>query len=152
MPLRCMVLALAFLCGCVTVQVPGYIKADHPYARKMYGNFDKIVIAAQNILVRNGWKIKAAMDPSVYERVEGEDGSTDKDILFFTDIKQHSMVLYSSYTHLNVFIHAIAEGAQVEIRYGKVTPLLVKQFRSARNDKLANKLLEQIEQELLETE
>ena len=151
MLLRLMVLFLAIVCGCATVQIPGYIKADHPYARKMYGNFDKIVIAARNVLVRNGWKIKTATHPSVYERMEGERENTDKDLLLFTDVKEHSMVLYSSYTHLNVFIHAIAEGAQVEIRYGKVTPLLVKQVQSTSNDKLANKILDQIEQELLES-
>ena len=144
-----MALFLAIACGCTTVQVPGYIKAEHPYARKMQGDFDKVVVAVQNVVVRNGWKIKTAMHPSVYERVEGENANSDKDILFFTDVKQHSMVLYSSYTHLNIFVHAIADGAQVEIRYGKATPLLIKQFQSTRNDKLANKILDQIEQELL---
>ena len=138
---------LLFLCGCTTT-VPNYIKSDHPYGRKMYGEFTKIDAAVRNVLVHQGWKIVGQADPSTYER--GDEEATDKDILLFTNVKQHPMVLYSSYTHLNVYLHAVPEGAQIEVRYGKVTPLLFKQFNGTRNDKLANKLIEDIEQELLE--
>ncbi len=130
-------LGLVVLCGCTTVQIPNYIKADHPYTCKVYGNFDKIASNVRAVLMRNGFKIDSETNPSVFERPEAESQSDGKDVLIFTSIRQHSMFLYSSYTHLNVFIHAIAEGAEVEIRYGKVTPLVIKQFRSSRNDKLA---------------
>jgi hypothetical protein len=140
---------LVVLCGCVSVRVPNYIKADHPYERKMYGDYDMIVATVRNVVVHNGWKIKGETNPSTYERAT-DDQSTDKDVLLFTDVKQHSMFLYSSYTHLNIFFRAIPEGAMVEIRYGKVTPLWFKQFESTRNDALAERLLQQIEQELLE--
>jgi len=143
-----------FLClllaGCTTVHIPGYIEGGHPYTRKMYGNYDRIVVAVKRVLVRNKWKIQGQMRPEVYERSQEDGRNADKSVLLFTDIKQHSMVLYSSYTHLNVYVYAVADGAQVEIRYGKVTPLLIKQMRSTREDKLAERLLEQIEQDLVE--
>jgi uncharacterized protein (DUF302 family) len=138
-----------FLCGCTTVKVPNYIPSNHPYSQKMYGDYEDIVAAVREVLVKNGWKVQGQMDPSVYERAQGGD-SSDRDILLFTNVKQHSMFLYSSYTHLNVFIHPTAEGAEVEIRYAKTTPLFIKQFQGSKNDKLAKKLLSQIERELLE--
>ena len=150
MHLRWILSALIFLCGC-TVQVQSYIKSDHPYARKLYGNYDKIVLIIKEVLAQNKYKILSETHPSVYERSSDENKETPEDLLLFTDIKQHPMLLYSSYTHLNIFIHAETDGAQVELRYGKTTSFLVKQINSTRNDKLANRLLDQMEQELLET-
>jgi hypothetical protein len=142
-----MACGLAILCGCTTVQVPNYIKSDRPYIRKMYGDFSKIDATVRNVLVRHGWKIQSEARPSVYEHGSDESG---RDILLFTKVKQHPMILYSSYTHLNVLIHEITEGAEVEIRYSKVTPLFFKHFTSTRNDKLANRLLDAIELDLVE--
>jgi hypothetical protein len=146
-------LCVLFLCvlvgGCMTVRIPEYIKADHPYSRKIYGDYGKIMAAVRNVIVHSGWKVQSEGDPTVYERAQ--EGSAAQDVLIFTNVKQHSMLLYSSYTHLNVYVHAIAEGAQVEVRFQKVTPLLFKQFYRTRNDKLAERLLRDIEQAVLES-
>ena len=143
-------LALFFLfaAGCSTVQIPNYIKADRPYARKVYGDYDNILSTLKTVLAKEGWTVEREMSPSVYERAEQEGANADKDVLLFTNVKQHSMILYSSYTHLNIIMHAIAEGADVEIRYAKVTPLLIKQFHSDRNDPLATRILDRLEKEL----
>ncbi len=141
-------LSLLFLSSCATVQIPSYIKADHPYSKKMYGDYNTIVNVVRNAVIKNGWKIKTVTNPSIYERAE--EGNDNNDVLLFTEVKEHSKIAYTSYTHLNVFIRAIAEGAMVEIRYEKVTPVL-KRFRSTKNAKLADKILLDIEQELLET-
>ncbi len=142
--------ALIIFGGCVRVQIPQYIKADHPYVRHMYGDLERITEAVRQVLMRNGWSIERVMNPAVYERSNEEELNGEKDLLIITETKQHPMFLYSSYTHLNVFIHATAEGAQVDVRFGKTTSVGFKQFYNTRNDKLANRLLEQIEQELLE--
>ena len=142
-------LSLILLAGCTTIQIPTYIKADHPYTRKMYGDFDHIVVVVKRVLERNGWKIASETHPSVYERSTDEDKETPKDLVIFTDVKQHTRILYSSYSHLNVFCHANPEGAEVEIRYGKEMPLLIHQFHTTRNDALGESLLGQIEQEML---
>ena len=145
-----MVCALALLCGCAA-QTSGYIKADHPYARKLYGDYDKIIMVVKEVLQRNGWSVLEENHPSVYERAAAPDMETPKDLLIFTDVKRHFRLFYSTYSRLNVFCRATAEGAEVEIRYAKVTPLGFKQFQSIRNDKLADHLLAQMDQELLET-
>ncbi len=56
-------------------------------------------------------------------------------------------VLYSTSTHLNVFIHSIGNTCDVEVRYEAQTPL-VKQFTSVRNDKLVQDILDAVEQEV----
>lgn len=142
----CLCLLLA---GCTTLQIPSYIKSDRPYARKMYGDYNKIVYAVRDVLKRNGWQIKAITNPAIYERTQ--EGDENSNILIFTEIKEQSMLVSTSYTHLNVFILSIADGADVEIRYSKVTQMPFKQLKNNRNDHLANTLLEQIEQKLLET-
>ncbi len=144
----CLIL-LMFTSACTTVNVGNYIKSDHPYTKKIYGNFDKILETVRQVLAKNGYKVTSESYPSVYERSADEHRETPKDVLLFTEIKQHSMVLYSSYTHLNVFVHAVAEGAEVEVRYGKVTSALIKDFQNTRNDKLGNAILDQIERAML---
>ena len=137
------------LVGCTTLQIPSYIKSEHPYSKKVYGDYNKIVYAVRDVLVRNGWKIKTITTPTIYERtLEGDENSN---ILIFTEVKEQSMVLATSYTHLNVLILSIADGAMIEIRYGKLTQMPFKQMRSSRNDQLANAMLGQIEQKMLET-
>ena len=137
---------MAALCGC-SAQVPHYIKADHPYTRKLYGNYDNIIEAAQGVLVHNGWKVQRVTNSSVYERSNEDGENTDNDVVIFTTIQRHWRLLYWSYTHLNIFVHPTGEGAQVDLRWAKVTPLLFK-FTSTRNDRLANRLLDQMEEEL----
>lgn len=146
-----LLLSVLFFTGCTTVQVANYIPGDHPYSKNLYGDRDRIVSVVQHVLNSNGWRILKTVRPSEYERPEAG-AKDDQDLLIFTEVRQHSMVLYSSYTHLNVFIRVIADGATVEIRYGKLTPLFIKQFTSSRNDKLVNRLLKQMERELVENE
>jgi len=115
--------------------------------RKISGNYNKIIEAAKIVLFKENWKIQSELNPSVYERnAQGEDQS--KDVLLMTEIKHHPKIIYSSYTHLNIFIHAIADGAEVEIRYEIFSPTLIKQFHGSRNDPLAKRFLDKIEEEL----
>ena len=138
---------IVILTGCVSVQVTDYIKDNHPYTRKIIGDYENIIDTVKVVLFKEGWQIQAIANPSVYERrVGGEDES--KDVLFLTGVKQYPKILYSTYTHLNVIVCAVAEGADVEIRYEALTPVRIKQFRDVRNDKLANRLLDNIEKEL----
>ena len=143
------VMLMLFASGCTTVTVGNYIRSDHPYTKKIYGDYDKIVDTIRQVLAKNGYKVTGESYPSVYERPVDVHQETPKDLLLFSQIKQHSMILFSSYTHLNIYIRSVAEGAEVEVRYGKVTSVLVKQFQSTRDDKLGNRILDQIEHAML---
>ncbi len=138
------VVFLLLLTGCSSVRIPDYIKADHPYVRKFSGDYDTIVSVVKDVLYKQGWLIQQEVNPSEYERREGGEDQA-RDVLLFSEIKKHSKVAYATYTHLNVFIHANADGAEVDIRYEAITPGPIKQS-NLRNDRLANRILDQVEQ------
>ena len=147
--MRSMVLIFTFLLSsCASVQLPGYInKADHPYERKYYASFEKLVSSMIYVLRNKGWTISSEADPAIYERDERYENSGYQNLLLITDTKKNYRVLYSSYTHLNIFIHSMAKTCDVEIRYEAQTPL-IKQFISTRNDRMVQGILDAVEQEI----
>lgn len=135
--------------GCASVSVSGYIQAENPYKRVMYGDFQEVLAAAKGVLVEDGWKIEKETHPALYER-NAAYGPEDKDhALIFTDIKQMSRFIYSKYIHLNVYINRTAEGMEVDVRYGSVVDYHIKKIRRYRDDELVKKILDRIEQKLL---
>jgi hypothetical protein len=141
------ILFILFLCmaGCATVNIPNYIDPQHPYVRKVYGDYNAIIATVRQVLADEGWAVQSETSPSTYERDGSTQSSATGGILLFTSVKQHSKFLYSSYTHLNAFIRPMADGAEVEMRYACLTPLGVKQLKGTRNDKLVNRILDAIE-------
>ena len=135
------------LAGCASVQMTDYIKADHPYERKIYGSFEKVTSAVIFVLHKQGWNIIEEANPSVYERDERYENNVFENLLILTDIKQHTGILYSTYTHLNVLVHGLDNTCDVEVRYGSLKPL-IKQFVSARNDRLVENFLDAVEREV----
>ena len=125
--------------GCATTRTPDYIKPGHPYLRKINGQYESIIDAIKVELFKENWRIKTQINPSVYERREGGEDQSE-DVLFFTDFKKS----FTTSEHLNIYVHAIAGGAEVEIRYESFGPMT----QSVRHDKLGNHLLDNIEQEL----
>lgn len=142
---KLLVVCLLFLLGCSSAAIPHYIKAERPYLRKVSGSFEDIVATVKDVLYKQGWLIQQETDPTMYERRDGKESGGD--VLLFTEIKQHSKLAYATYTHLNVYIYANADGAEIDIRYEAITPRPVK--RSVyRNDRLVNKILDAVEQEV----
>ncbi len=133
------------MAGCATINIPNYIDPQHPYVRKVYGDYDAIVAAVRQVLAQEGWAVQSETSPSTYERDNSAEGSATGGVLLFTSVKQHSRFLYSSYTHWNAFVRPVAGGAEVEIRYACLTPLGIKQLKGTRNDKLADRIFDAIE-------
>jgi hypothetical protein len=132
--------------GCASVQVQDYIKADHPYVRRVSGDFDKIVSSVKLAFGEEGFMIQSEGEPSDYERRDGGEDQS-KDVLLFTEVKRRSRILYSTYVHWNIFIHANADGAEIDLRYQAYTPHSIKPY-STSNYKAAQRLLNKIEQSL----
>ena len=122
-------------------------RVDHPYDRKYYASFEKVTSAFQYVLKKHGWKISSEAEPSVYERDDRYDNNGYQNLLIITDTRNNYRVVYSTFTHLNVFIHALDNTCDVEIRYEARTPL-IKQFISTRNDALVQGILDAVEQEI----
>ena len=145
--MRYLCLSLTFvLAGCASVQTPGYIgRADHPYDRNIDASFEKVVSTTNYILKSQGWVIVEEDAPSVYERDERYDNNGYQNLLIITNVKKR--FLHLSDVHLNVLIHSIGNVCEVEIRYEAQTHM-IKQFTSVRNDKLAQGILDAIEQDV----
>jgi hypothetical protein len=141
-------LAMILLAGCASVQMPGYIsRVDHPYDRRIYASFEKVVSSTMYVLKNKGWTITSELDPSIYERDDRYDNNGYQNLLIITDVRKKDRVLYSTFAHLNVFIHSIGNTCDVEIRYEDKTPI-VKQFSSARNDRIVQGIFDALEQEI----
>ena len=133
------------LSGCASMQAPGYIsRVDHPYDRKIYASFEKVTSAFMYVLKKQGWTIINEVDPAIYERDDRYENNGHQNLLIITETKKNYRVLYSTFTHLNVFIHSIGNTCDVEIRYEARTPL-VKQFISTRNDKIVQDILNAVD-------
>jgi len=147
--MRYLILSLILiLAGCASVQNPDYIsRVDHPYDRKIYASFEKVTSAMIYVLKQKGWKINTEAEASIYERDDRYDNNVYQNLLIITDVKRQNGVLYSTFTHLNIFIHCIENTCDVEIRYEAKTPF-IKEFTTVRNDRLAESILDVLEQEV----
>ena len=129
-----MTLIIFILAGCASVQMPGYIsRVDHPYDRKIYAGFEKVTGAFLFVLQKQGWSISEEANPAIYERDDRYDNNGSRNLIIITDMRKHFAHLTG--TRLNVFIHAIGNTCDVEIR-----------FSSGRNDRLAQDILDAVEQ------
>jgi len=116
--------------------MPGYIsRVDHPYDRKIYANFEQTTGAFILVLKKQGWIINEEANPAIYERDERYDNNGSQNLLIITDIRKHLPHLTGM--RLNVFIHAIGNTCDVEIR-----------FSSGRNDRLAQGILDAVEEDV----
>lgn len=128
--------------------MPGYIsRVDHPYDRKFYAGFEKVVSSAMYVLKKKGWVIAEESEPSIYERDDRYDNNGYQNLVIITTVKKQYRGLYSTFTHLNVFIHSIGNNCEVEIRYESRTPL-IRQFVSVRNDRMVQGILDALEEEV----
>lgn len=146
----CYLILFSFLIfsGCSSVPLSGYIgKVDHPYDKKFYGTFEKIVATTIYVLKKKGWKIDSEADPSIYERDDRYDNGQYQNLLLMTTFKSHYRFFYSTSAHLNVFIHSIGNTCELEIRYEGQNSM-VKQFASSRNDRLVQGIFDAVETEI----
>ena len=137
---------LMFLCGCASVDVPKYIKDDHPYKKTVYADFDEVFQATVKILKEFGWEVSGTSDPSVFERTASGGDPQQKQILIFSKVRQMSLVLGSRYARINVYIRGKADSeTEIEFRYVNVSSVFVKDFYNYRKDHLVDRMLQHIE-------
>lgn len=140
---------LVFLLGCANVIIPNYIKDVHPYKEKFYADFDHVLEVTKETLAEMGWKVDNSSDPSVFEHSEFVETPGAKQILIYTDSRQTSLIIASSYTRINVFIRSgIDNVTEVELRYMIVTSYPFKTFYNYRNDRSVHKIFDKIKAKL----
>jgi hypothetical protein len=137
-----------FALGCASVKIPNYIRAEHPYERTVYGSYDEVLAAVKDVLKEQGWTVIKETHPALYERNAVYTEEDKEHALIFTNIRQSSRFVYSRFSHMNVYIHRVAEGVKLDVRYGSVTDIYVKKMYRYRNDSLTKRFLDLVEQKL----
>lgn len=132
--------------GCTRIELPNYIKDVHPYDRRVYAPFEKTLKATSKVLDETGWTITTSSEPSVFERAKYAVSPDTKQIMLFTKVKHTPLILWSTYKRINVILRSAGENAtDVEVRHVTVTSIPFKSFYSYKKDRVANQLLEKIE-------
>ena len=129
-----------FFSGCASVQTSGYIsRVEHPYKRKIYADFEKVISAFIYVFKNQGWTIVDEIDPSVYERDDRYDNNGFQNVLIIADARRNFRVLYWTSTHLNAFIHCFGNTCDLEIR------------TSSRNDRQGKSIFDAVMREINRT-
>ena len=136
-------ISLIFVVGCASVEFPAYIQDKHPYTQRFYGEHKEVLEAVTNSLKDFGWQIEGTADPVVYEQARAAEPGSEN-ILLFSQVRQSPRILWTTYSRLNVFISSKNKVSDVEIRYTKIKPLPIKQFKGFRNDNLSKEIFQHI--------
>lgn len=131
--------------GCSTVQIPKYIKDQHPYQEEYYDSFQATLDATNKALSDFGWQVTETAEPSMFERSKAVVDPDTKQILLFTEIRQTGLFLGSRYQRLNVILQSARDDqTNVELRYVTVSSVPFKTFTSYKKDSVAKKIFERI--------
>lgn len=142
--LLCCLLILP-LVGCANIMIPSYIQDRSPYQRMFYGSFDKVYATTVEAFNVSGWAIEKEVEPQLFER-ERALGGDDKQTLLFTEIRHSYFFIGSKYARINVYLRETAANeTEVEIRYVKVTSLMFKSLYGYRNDRIVDRIFQDIE-------
>ena len=70
-------------------KISGYIsRVDHPYDKKFYAGFEKVVSTTVYVLKKKGWAIDSEADPSIYERDDRYDNNGYQNLLIITGVEK----------------------------------------------------------------
>ena len=146
------VLLLVVIMGCVTLEMPKYLEEEFQYRKNFDANFNATFAASVNALESLGWKVAETESLPVFKSGAIDESSQEYTALIFTEIKQRSLFIFSTYLTLNVYVRSIDENSsEVEIRYLSITafPPFFKEKRIDRNDGLVNKIYRKIDKYLI---
>ncbi|MBL7198333.1 MAG: hypothetical protein ISS47_09590 [Candidatus Omnitrophica bacterium] len=138
---------LSFLTGCVTLEVPKYLEEEFQYKKKFNSNFNETFVATVKALESLGWKVAETESPPISNVDMADKKNREHNALIFTEIKQRSLFVFSTYLTLNAYVKSIDKNnSEVEIRYLSTTifPPLFKEWQVNKNDGLVRKIYKKI--------
>lgn len=136
---------LVALTGCITVQMPPYVKDKNPYQREFYASYDTTILAVTDALNHLGWTIVKRENPAIFESDSVEGIKPPKQIILFTNVRQSAMIFGTNYVTMNIVIKENNEKSDVEIRYYAVFSTTLRNIETYRNDSFVEKVFTQIE-------
>jgi len=129
--------------------LPKYISDRYPYKEKFYTDFYRVVDATKQALEDLRWQVAETADPAIYERAWQVDDPVIKQVLIFTEYREAFFIFGSRNSVINAYLRSGPDGAvDVQLRFLRVSTMPYKSFYKYRNDKLIEKLINQIEKNL----
>ncbi len=145
----CAGLLLLLVSGCATVNIPSYIKDNHPHTHLIYADFDGAVTAVKQALRDLGWTVIDESDPRVYEHsaVQQQGG---RELLLFTDIRETPFVVGTKYRRINVYLRSTSRPKQteMELRYITISSFAFTKNRKYKHPQAAAKIFEAVDNKL----
>lgn len=141
------ILTLIFIVGCVTVEVPKYLNDKPAYSKNIEGNFNQTFTATVKSFKDMGWRVSETESTPIAKINNEEVERPAQTAIIITELKQRSMIIFSTYLMLNAYVRYLEENkTEVEIRYLSITsaPPLFRQWRVYKNDGLVEKLYKEI--------
>jgi len=144
-----LLLLVVALAGCASISVPNYIKDNNPYKKKVYGEYNKVLKVATEVVEELGWTIAGTSDPLIFEGSTAAANSGNQQILVFTETRQTPWFLGTKYMKLNVLVRDLGSNkAEVELRYIRINSTFFMKFYGYKRDRLAEKILKNIDENL----
>lgn len=146
-------ISLCVLCfsvaACSSIQLPSYIKDQHPYSYKIYAPYGETLTATRDALAEQGWQIQSVSDPTIFEHNKATYDPTVKQVLLITKIKNLPLFLGTRYARMNVYLTSSGDKAtDLEIRYLTVNSILFGSFNNYKHPIAVENLHENIQQRL----
>lgn len=138
-------LVIGCLSGCTSVDVPKYIKDEHPYKQVIYASFEKTLEATTEALADAGWKIVSKSDPNVFEHSAVKDPNGQQ-VLLFTDIKDIPLFLGTRFARINVYLRSTGRPneTEVELRYLTVNSVALGSFKNYKHPVATDRIFNDI--------
>lgn len=128
-----LIIALMFLSGCATTNMPSYLQPKKPYIKRYYSNYEKTLSSVKSILTELGWGLEETTDPGVYEHTRFNDLDENK-LLLVTAVRPTPMLVGTRYARMNIYLRSKKEVSEVEVRYLTTTSTALNNFSTYNND------------------
>lgn len=137
-----MMFLAVLLMGCASVPIADYVPDIHPYQRKYYAGYNRVLEATQQALRDFGWKVEKIADPTVYELMDEDIAQRS---LLITEPRSFNYGMGSHQARVNIRILAGNDNTtDVEIRYLSSNKVGFKQLKSYQDDGKAELILYRI--------
>ncbi|MCB9772591.1 MAG: hypothetical protein H6754_08595 [Candidatus Omnitrophica bacterium] len=141
------ILAIIFLTGCATTNMPSYLQPKKPYIKRYYANYAKTLPSVKDVLTELGWTLEESTDPGVYEHTRFND-LDENQLLLVTTVRPTPMLVGTRYARMNIYLRSKKDVSEVEVRYLTTTSTALNNFSTYNNDSAVKRFFMRLDEVL----
>lgn len=141
------ILAIVFLAGCATTNMPSYLQPKKPYIKRYYADYAKTLPSVKDVLTELGWTLEESTDPGVYEHTRFND-LDENQLLLVTTVRPTPMLVGTRYARMNVYLRSKKDVSEVEVRYLTTTSTALNNFSTYNNDSAVKRFFMRLDEVL----